>query len=501
MSVFDLFRRDRRGNVAVIFGLAAIPIVGATGIAVDYGRASMAHARLADVLDAAVLAVGSQPSMSDAAAKTMVTNWVGAQLGQSGTITSWKIDSFTQANGAIRAAASAEVQTTLTKLLGVETMPVSVSSEAVRSGKKIELALVLDNTGSMDGTKIASLITAAKNLVDTLAAGVIKQGDLRVSLVPFSQTVNVGSSYRTASWMDTKGLSPIHSQIFDKASNRFSLFDTMKIAWRGCVETRPIPYDVQDTLPSTGVPSTLYVPFFAPDEPDVKTSGYTNNYTNNYLADGTSSSSWKTRELNSAKYSTAFTKTIKNSTTDYGPNSGCAIQPLLRLSSDTGAVKSAIGGMIASGDTNIPIGLAWGWNTLAPDGPFADGVSYADDDYQKIVVLMTDGQNQNTSIDTGNQSYYSSIGYIWNNRLGITSGSDTQRRTAMDNRLSALCTNVKARGVQIYTVRVEVKTGTSTVLQNCASRSDMFYDVQDASQLNGAFQDIAGEISKLRLSK
>ena len=71
--------------------------------------------------------------------------------------------------------------------------------------------------------------------------------------------------------------------------------------------------------------------------------------------------------------------------------------PLTRLTNNTTSIKSANSGMPAVGDTNIPIGLAWGWNTLAPAGPFGDGVAYTDTEHSKIVVLMTDGQNQNSN--------------------------------------------------------------------------------------------------------
>jgi len=495
---------DRRGNVAVIFAGAAIPLLVGLGVAVDYGRAVVTRSRLADAVDSAVLAIGSQPAMSDADAKTAITKWVDAQV-KGAAIGSWQVDSVTQTGGAIHVTASGSVPTTLAGLVGVKTLPVAVSTEAVRQAKKIELALVLDNTGSMAGTKLSSLITAANSLVDTLAKGTKQADDLRVALVPFSMTVKVGASYKTATWMDTLALSPVHSEIFDKTGvNRFSLFDKMGVAWGGCVESRPMPYDVQDTLPSASNPSTYYVPYFAPDEPDTK-SGNSAVYPNSYLADVTTSTNWKTQETYSAKYTKNFTKTGTNNSTGYtyGPNSGCGLAPLMRLTNNTTSIKSAISAMTAVGDTNIPIGLAWGWNTLAPAGPFGDGVAYTDTEHSKIVVLMTDGQNQNSNPggSNSNASYYSSIGYIWQNRLGITSGSDTTRRTAMDSRLSALCTNMKAKGIQIYTVRVEVTTGSSTVLKNCASSPDMFYDVQDSSQLLATFQSIAGEISKLRLSK
>jgi hypothetical protein len=60
---------------------------------------------------------------------------------------------------------------------------------------------------------------------------------------------------------------------------------------------------------------------------------------------------------------------------------------------------------------------------------------------------------------------------------------------------------MKARGVVIYTVRVEVKSGASALLKKCATTADRYYDVQNAADLNDVFQRIAGEISNLRISK
>ena len=71
----------------------------------------------------------------------------------------------------------------------------------------------------------------------------------------------------------------------------------------------------------------------------------------------------------------------------------------------------------------------------------------------------------------------------------------------MDAKLTTLCSNMKARGIVIYTVRVEVSSGDSSVLRGCASSNDKFYDVQDASQLTTVFNAIAGSIENLRILK
>ena len=62
------FSADRRGNIAIIFALAAIPLMTAAGVAIDYARAATARGRLAAIADAAALAATTPAMMSQPAA-------------------------------------------------------------------------------------------------------------------------------------------------------------------------------------------------------------------------------------------------------------------------------------------------------------------------------------------------------------------------------------------------------------------------------------------------
>jgi hypothetical protein len=282
-----------------------------------------------------------------------------------------------------------------------------------------------------------------------------------------------------------------------------------------------MPYETTDVFDKKDIDS-LYVPYFAPDEPGVKKD---NTYNNSYLADSSiaaieanlgiapvpANARWKYLQGDVLKYAAGNPQTgnTQNLGYDYGPNSGCEIAPLLRLTSDTGAIHDAIDKMIAQGNTDIPAGLAWGWNVLSPNGPFGDGKPYKDGEWTKIVVLMTDGNNENNEGNANDESFYSGVGYMWQGRMGATSGSKSKRTTLRDQRLEAMCTGMKAAGktakgeldhVTVYTIRVEVKNGSSSALQNCASDGDKFYDVQNVDQLVSVFQDIGGSIQKLRIA-
>jgi Flp pilus assembly protein TadG len=502
-------RDDEKGSVAQIFAVTLIPLAGFSGFALDYARISLARAELQTAIDSAGLAVAHLPrSASVATVEQKAHEWVNVRLAGKGfgpvTITAQR-----ETNG-ISFAATTTMGLTLFQVLREEPVELTARSEVNWSIGKVEIALVLDNTASMvnnNSPKLKNLKTASASLIDQLEQATAEPGQVKVGIVPFSMTVNIGAGYKNMPWMT--GISPVSPDIFTNNTtnkSRFTLFNGMSVNWAGCVESRPSPYDVQDTAPNAGVPATLFVPFFAPDEPDVWEGGGNNPYTNNYLDDEKPllvSWNWKQRQGNVNKYNKKPKSGTSSSGYKFGPNAGCELQSLLRLTSNMADVRSKITSMTAVGDTNIPIGLVWGWHALSPNLPFADGVPYGTPDLTKYIILMTDGDNSNAIPDSDNKnaSYYSGIGYIWQNRLGITGGTLTQRQQVMDGRLSTLCTNIKASGIQIFTVRVEVNSNSSSLLENCASDKEMFFNVSNSADLNEIFGRIGEKITKLHLSK
>lgn len=505
------FGREERGSVAVIFALALIPMLGLAGMAIDYAVNINARARARAAVDATALALARLPSSTgdaDLVAKSKDT--ITASLNGTGidglAVTTSRI------GGDITVTVTGTTPTSLTKLIGFRSLPLQVVGTSTRALTGLEIALVLDNTGSMAGAKLANLKSAATDLVTKLYAKAdpTQPGSLKIGVVPFTMTVNVGPGYLGSDWLDMYAESSVHKQIFNASEterNRFNLFKAMNKPWAGCVEARPMPNDVRDTAPTRAVPDTLYVPYFAPDESDNDS-----NAVNDYQSDAsfTDFSTWgmtnRQRQGITSKYgkfSWKVSATARQAGTNYlyGPNSGCEIQPLTRLSTSQKTVTDAIAAMTVIGDTNIPLGMMWGWHLLSPNGPFRDGAAYNDGKTVKYIVLMTDGQNQSAYSSSDNASFYSGIGFIWQNRIGTISSDMAARGRAIDDRLTALCANTKAAGIRIFTVRVEVFDGSSDVLRTCASAPSMFYDVKDSSLLATAFQAIADQITELRLSK
>lgn len=511
-----LFRPlDNRGNVAIVAALAMGPVCVAGLGAVDLARATSAKSQLQDALDAAALAAARTNATTDAELKTHGDRYLGQNLKLSSDFHLASTNFRFGEGGKVVGTAQLTVTPFIAGMLNGGTMAVNASTEVVRADMKVEIALVLDTTGSMDeGSKLQDMKDAAVAFVTKLEEAsdkAIEPNSVKISLVPFANTVRVdGTAYRNSTWMDQNGASPINDQIFTTSSgtqhaNRFALFTTIGASWRGCVEMRKAPYDVQDDEPTVATPATLYTPYFAVDEPDSQTNGYGNDYQNDYLGDGTNSNDWKVRQGSITKYGNNKKGTMS---TTFGPNRGCGSAMLKRLTTDFDSLRTAINNLNADGNTNIPIGLMWGWNTLLPHAPFADGVAYNTPKHKKIIVLMTDGENTMSQRDTPNDGTYAGTAYIWQGRILKADGApllqgatSAQRTEALDSRLSLLCSNIKAKDIEIYTIRVEVDTGDSQLLESCASGRDYFYDVHSSSTLTQVFESIAGQIAALHLSR
>jgi Flp pilus assembly protein TadG len=506
------FLGNQRGNVAMLVAFSMMPITIAALGAVDVFRATSAKVQLQDALDAAALGAAkiNSTTASDIQAEGM--RILNANITANPDFAVGTTAFTLTSDGRVVATSSATIQPLVAGLMTGGPVSLGASSEVMRANSKVEIALVLDNTGSMAGTKLTNLKLAATNFITTMQSAQsrsIQPDAVKISLVPFSQTVRIGSTYRNSTWIDQNGASPINNEIFTNASgtytaNRFTLLTKLGTTWGGCVEARKAPYDVQDTEPVTTTPATLYTPYFAPDEPDNFTSSASPN---NYLTDTNTSSNWKVRQGSIDKY---VAKT--GLSTSKGPNNGCSMQALQRLGQNFSTLTSTVNAMVATGDTDIPLAMAWGWNTLSPNLPFADGRAYNTDKNKKIIILMTDGENTITdNTASANRSYYSGAGYVWQGRvlqangspLNSTTSTQATRTAAMDSRLALICQNMKAsdKDIEIYTIRVEVTSGTSTVLKNCATDSDHYFDVQNANTLNSVFQTIAGQIANLHLSK
>ena len=79
--------------------------------------------------------------------------------------------------------------------------------------------------------------------------------------------------------------------------------------------------------------------------------------------------------------------------TEPGPWYNCAASPIVALTDSRASIEAGIDAMVARGNTNLPEGLMWGWRVVSPGLPYTEGKSFTDKEWRKVVVFMTDGDN------------------------------------------------------------------------------------------------------------
>lgn len=499
---FNRWRRDRRGNVALIFGLAAIPLFVGAGAAIDTSRAYIVQSRLTQALDAAGLAVGSMIGLTPAEMQARAEDFFAAN---------YPVDEIgvpakpvvAVVGDVVTLSATAELPTAIMGVIGINKLNVNASVEITRESKGLELVMVLDNTGSMrnDG-KIDALKTASNDLIDILFGDDPFPTKVKVGMVPFAASVNVGTAFRASGNMDLNAQSSIHSENFTAGINLWDLYDELDDrAWNGCVQTRPEPLDENDTTPTLANPDTLWVPWFAPDEPNL--SGYNNSY----LSDGISGDA-ETRQRDTTKYTDATV-----GSTSKGPDGGstsdyrCTLKPITPLTNDRDLLFDKIDEMTANGYTHIPVGLAWGWRVVSPTQPFTEGTTYTDEDVNKAVILLTDGMNTMPGANNHNESQYTGYGYVAEGRLGTTDNDEAESR--LDPKTARICENIKAikradgeDAIRVYTVTFKLNdVPTQNMMRACATEPRLYFDSPTNEQLRLVFQNIAQDLSNLRLSR
>ena len=489
-----LFSADRNGVTAILFGIMLIPLMLGVGLAVDYSRALRVKQHLGRALDSAALAIGSWHDLDDAQLTQKAQDYFAANYDAQALGTPSPLNVNIQ-DKMITISATSTVDMVFMQLAGFSQVSVGALSEITLNEKKIELIMVLDNTGSMGWNgKLTSLKNASNALLDVLipdnGAGVSQ--DVKIGLVPFAAAVNIGSDKLGSGWIDVAAQSSIAGEDFQPGTNVLDLYGQIQnAAWNGCVRARPEPFDTQDAVPAGG--DTLWPPYFAPDEPDFY------SYYNRYASDSGYSGgiyNFDARQRYTGKYNT-----LTISGTSDGPDFNCRTAPVTPLSNTRATIAAAINQMVATGNTVIPAGLAWGWRLISPEAPFTEGVAYDDSDTIKAVMLLTDGQNSvGGGLGTHNRSQYNAYGFAASGHMGATNGSEAE--SVLDGKTATLCTNIKNKGIRLYTITFQVSsTSTQDLMRGCATKPEMYYDSPSGDQLNTIFKDIAKGLADLRISK
>ena len=467
------FAQDESGNLTMIFGFTMLVTVSFVGMTVDFGRGFAAKSAVDRALDAATLAGGrkfdSSGSMTEAANFAKAYFYKALPKGMNVALTSVKAD----AQGNISMSAKTNIATSFLGAVGIPALEIKRGSASLASdagGKDLDLAVVMDVTGSMaDNQKLATAKTAANSLVDILLpAGGNGARKVRISIVPFSEFVNVGSYASAATGVANSSVS---SYITNQGCN---WGETQTSSTQICTQ-----YRNNGSCRTWSTQSTCSV----------------TNYLNNCMAERLTSSGAAYSDASPATAPFhAFTTTSSNATNCTAP--AVSITP---LTSDRAVLTTAINSLTAAGGTAGHIGTAWGWYTISPNWasfwPTASAPAPTDPaKVMKAVIIMTDGA-YNTHYDNNYASIYEQYSY------NPTAGNGTSRAQAQQ-----VCNNMKAAGVQVFSVGVELgnDTDSKNALLACVSSADNlfsvhYYDVLSAiasqTGLVAAFNDIGTKLA------
>lgn len=444
------FARDRRGNIAVIFAFALMPILGLVGAAVDYSRASNARTAMQAALDTTALMISKDAASMTAAQVTSKAQAYFTALYKhpetlNVSVTAAYTPPTSSASANISMTGSGRVNTSFMKLAGFPTIDFKTASTATWGNTKTRVAIALDVTGSMASSgKMDAMKVAAKNLIDTLKASAKSTEDVYVSIIPFAQMVNVGKSNKNASWIDWSDWDEKQGSCSGNNGWWYNNKTDCQNAgrnwnsenhnnWDGCITDRNQPHDTTKDAPTTAAKSFTAV-----------------------------------------KY-------------EWNGNNICPAQilPLTSLysSSNVTTVKNKIDSLQPNGGTNQPIGMHWAWMSLQTGVPLNAPAKDANYNYADVIILMSDGLN---TIDR----WY---------------GNGYQPSPEVDGRQTLLCSNIKNAALNgkttVFTIHVNTDGDPeSQILKACADPGNYYYATNTTAMAN-AFSAIGASLSKLKLAK
>ena len=483
------FLRHVKGNVSMIFAFSLIPIAGVAGAGVDYSRAVETRNQLQHATDAAALAGGRSLAIDDKSYKKIARNnfyenYKNAKFAKNVSLKVKKI------KDGIRVDAAAKMDTTFLQVVGYDKIAMEVFSEIGVSNSKLEVALVLDNTGSMTGSKLASLKKSARVLVKALMRKKVNK-HTRIAVVPFADYVNIGMKHRNEPGVYVRPdykVTKVHPggtscyNTYPDSTKKCKTTGGSSGYWSTCYGTK-----VNDGVVSTYSYSckkggssgkTTCTGSSGKAVKKCKTTPTTYSYIHYkwYGCVGSRNNPLDTRD-------SGYKTKVPGLLASYN---NCKPAELTRLTNNRNVVFGALNKMKANGETYIPTGLLWGWRAISKGIPFADGAAYGKTKaekrkYRKVIVLMTDG------INTKSPTYPEH------------KGSDTNKA----NKLTAkLCKNIKKKDITVYTIAFEVKNSTvRKLLKACAGNGGQYFNAKNSKELKVAFQDIALALMNLRLTK
>ncbi|MCB1532947.1 MAG: VWA domain-containing protein [Alphaproteobacteria bacterium] len=504
--MFEYYRSDITAAIAIAFALMAPIIIGAAGMALDYAQAYLVQQRLAQAIDAAALAAAAGSTdpteINQRVQDFFDVNYPPEKLG----IT---FDPYVVVNGdEVYVSGNAYYDTIFLKIVGIEEIDVSAETTVQREVQGLEVAMVLDNTGSMaNNNNIEALKDASEAFINILFDRTSNPNYIRIGMVPYANTVRVG---RYGLGLKPDGSDYDGEPFVTLPPGMSYTTDHSSANWYGCVvehndngytalathvsgskgqlwedtgsnpdghgwdprdgNNDPYDYDVLDDYEG---PWDVYA-YGRVISNNQKCSDY-GGYSNSRCSDCTGGYG-----RCDSDYCFCW-----RSDSNQGTNLSCPYANIMPLTSDRDALIDHLDNMVPHGNTLGNIGMLWGSRIISPEAPFEEASDWDDVNWRKAVVMMTDGDNTRDGT-------YSSFWFNTKNNLGVSDYNE---------RFEETCQALKDKGVTIYTVTFSsgINENTKGYYERCASSPDQHYDAPSQEDLIEVFETISRELSNLHI--
>ena len=468
-NLFQRYLTETRGVFALKFALLTVPMLIATGMAIDVSRLTVEKQALQDATDSSALAAAtayakmlSDPSYDETFFKTASEAVFRENVSREPSL---QIDNHVvhmNDAGALVVRAQATVKPHFAQVFGYPKLSVSAESHAALPQSQIvEVALITDHSGSLTtakgGRNFAALGNALDMFVDEISPS-NNMGNIYVSFIPWAGTVNIGEN-RT-SWIND----------YDQ-----TIFGEGK--WGGCVRARWGGLDVTDTPPSSG---NKFDVFAWPDDQHNDWEGLS--------AD---------RYVSISPY--PYERTLR------GPNHSCDNE-ILSLTNNKAELVAKIAEYKSHINHDIgsfhPWAMAWGYRTLSPKwkglwgGPTPSNLPASGS--KKVAIFLSDGLlkwNHPSSL-----GYYSPYGYVAEDFLGVVAnGQDntmSNRHAEMKKRFFEVCDNMKRDGIEVISIAYVFGKQDDEFMRSCATSPNHYFSAKDEASIKAVFSDIAANMTE-----
>ncbi|MGX5825951.1 pilus assembly protein TadG-related protein [Mesorhizobium sp. 43Arga] len=440
------FARHSDGNFAILFGFAASVLALAAGFSVDISQLYNAKSSLQGVVDAAVTSTArdlttgviKEADASKAVQAFLVANGMAGIL-QPGQIVLDRLVVDRTAN-TVQADAHVDVALFFPVFGMANTQRVAASTTSLYSDKTIEVAMMLDVTGSMAGQKIKDLKTAAANAVDSFLGGQDpSKPRVRVSIVPYANSVNAGQLAASSVYVEANA-----GERKQAPGNGSAQLASASPRPDNCATERKGADQYSDAGPDSSMVNRDYL-----------LSGFATNT-------GTAA---------------------------------CPVAALVPLTADAATLKNVIKDLVASGGTAGHIGVQWTWYMLSESWGSVLNASQrpAKADPKKVgkyAILMTDGEF--------NLSYFDATGVsgVYND-----AGKETTRTAAIKLCAAMRDQGIEIFTIGFKLDEANAVTTLQTCASPDTGSAKHFYQAADGVELDTAFQTIARNIETLALTK